>query len=534
MIETKRRNPAYVMLKTYAGFFMAFGEVPIVYGLMQDENMYRESFGNFVFDPSSLIASGVLEIQAPPLELSGRNVLLGFLDTGIRYDLDVFRRSDGSTRILRLWDQEQDRVYREEEINEALLAEDPYQVVPAGDPEGHGTAIASVAAGSRLNGGREYVGAAPGSGILFVKLRQASREVRDYYFVPDQAVCYSEDAIIEALEFLDAQAGELGLPLVICFGLGTNLGAHSGDAALEQYMNHLAFEKNRVIINCCGNEGNKQHHFAGRFLTAPGDAFGAPQSSVRRMEFRVSDGVEGFTMTLWAQQPFQYQFVIRSPGGEVIRDIRAETGAEVEYGFVYDRTVLYLETQRVERRSGAQLLFLRFQNPTGGLWTVTVSEAENMRNSLFHAWLPISDFLTAPVTFLEPSPDITLTIPSTAANPISVSTYDDLNGSFYTASGRGYTRDGRAKPDLAAPGVNVSTALGKMTGSSIAAAITAGSAALFMEWAVGQGRIPDANTIDVKNYLIRGAVRESDITYPSKEWGYGRLNLGGTFRSMTV
>lgn len=519
------------------GFFMPFGTMPIVYGLMQDGRageFGRSTYRDMIFDPNSLIESGILEIQAPPLELQGQGILMGFLDTGIRYDMSVFRRSDGSTRILRLWDQMNDRVYEEQEINEALQTEDPYQVIPAGDENGHGTALASVAAGSRLDGGREYIGAAPGSSILFVKLREASKEQRDYFFVPDNAVCYSETDIIAALDFLDRQAEELQMPLVICFGLGTNLGAHSGNNTLERYMDLLALKERRVVINCCGNEGNKQHHFDGRFYDSINEALGIRLPLSRRMEFRVSEGVQGFVMTLWAQQPYQYQFMIRSPGGEVIRDIRSESGGEIEYGFVYDKTVMYLETQRVEAGSGSQLLFLRFENPTSGLWSITVEELEYTRNAIFHSWLPIEAFLSAPVTFLEPSPNITLTIPSTAASPISVSTYDDLNNSFYPASGRGFTRDGRAKPDLAAPGVNVSTILGKMTGSGIAAAITAGGAALFMEWAVVQEHLPNANTIDVKNYLIRGAVRESNISYPSKEWGYGRLNLGGTFRSMTT
>lgn len=513
---------------------MPFGTMPVVYGLMQTVENDRIISRNMAFDPNSLIESGILEVQAQPLELSGRNVLIGFLDTGIRYELDVFRRSDGSTRILRLWDQERDRIYTEEEINRALQTEDAYQLVPMEDALGHGTAIASVAAGSRIVEGRDFIGAAPESRIVFVKLKEAAQEQRDYFFVPGGVSCYSEEDILAALEFLDRVADEAELPLVICFGLGTSIGAHSGNNPLERYMDGLALKPGRVLINCCGNEGNKQHHFTGRFYESLNEMSGISLPLSKSMEFRVSEGVTGFTMTLWGQQPYQYQFLIRSPGGEVIRDIRSETGGEIRYSFVYDRTILYLETQRVEAGSGSQLLFLRFENPTSGLWTITVNELEYTRNALFHAWLPVSEFLSAPVNFLEPNPNVTLTIPSTAAIPISVSTYDDLNNSFYPASGRGYTRDGRAKPDLAAPGVNVSTVLGKMTGSSMAAALTAGGAALFMEWAVDRGRLPEANTVDVKNYLIRGAVRETDINYPSREWGYGRLNLGGTFRSMTM
>ncbi len=516
---------------------MAFGKMPIVYGLMQESGI-QTGFGGYrdmVFDPNSLIASGILEIQAPPLELRGRGILIGFVDTGIRYDLDVFRRSDGSTRIVRLWDQQENRVYGEQEINEALTSTDPYRIVPVTDENGHGTALASVAAGSRLGEGREYIGAAPASSLMVVKLKETTQEQKAYYFVPEEVPCYSETDIIAALDFLDRQADELQMPLVICFGLGTNLGAHSGSNTLERYMDLLALKERRVLVNCCGNEGNKQHHFEGRFYESLNDSnFGIVLPLSRRMEFRVSEGVPGFVMTVWAQQPYQYQFTIRSPRGEVIRDIKSESDGEIPYGFVYDKSIIYLETQRVEAGSGSQLLFLRFENPASGLWSIIVNELEYTRTAIFHSWLPIEAFLAAPVTFLEPNPNITLTIPSTAQNPISVSTYDDLNNSFYPASGRGYTRDGRAKPDLAAPGVNVSTILGKMTGSGMAAAITAGGAALFMEWAVGRARLPGANSIDVKNYLIRGAVRESDIVYPSREWGYGRLNLGGTFQSMTI
>lgn len=532
--STGLSNPAYADNKACAGFLIFMERTtPAVYGLMQETDSRFLLAGNGGFDPNSLIQSGILEVQAPPLMLSGQNILLGFLDTGIRYELDVFRRSDGSTRIRGLWDQVNERTYTEEEINEALNSDAPYSRVPVDDPLGHGTAIASVAAGSILDEGRRFVGAAPNSGILFVKLREASQEMRNLYVIPDSAVCYDERDIEDGLEYLDRKAEELGLPLVICFSLGTNLCAHSGTSTLERALNNLALKRHRVVVTCCGNEGNKQHHFIGRFSEGlNNETLNLPLS--RNVELRVSEGVEGFAMTIWGQQPYQYQFQIRSPGGEVIRDIRSETGGEVTYGFIYDRTVLRLLTQRVESGSGAQLMFLRFENPTSGIWTITVNELEYARNAVFHSWLPIQNFLTEPVVFLEPSPDVTLTCPSSAADPISVSTYDDLNNSFYPASGRGFTRDARIKPDFAAPGVNVSTILGKMTGASIAAAITSGSAALFMEWAVGQGRFPAANTTDVKNYLIRGAVRENDINYPGREWGYGRLNLGGTFRSMTV
>lgn len=510
---------------------MAYGDIPFVYGLMQEPAPAGPAAGGgLLFDPNALIESGILEVQGEPLSLTGRGVLVGFVDTGIRYELDVFRRSDGSTRIVSIWDQETDRFYMEEAINNALQSGDPRSIVPVTDELGHGTAMASVAAGSRIDEGRSYVGAAPDSGILAVKLKQAPKEVREYYLVPDNAVCYSETDIERGLQFLDEQAERLGLPLVICFGLGTNLASHTGTSTLERTINNIAVKIGRAVVICSGNEGNKQHHFTGCFNR---NVFQNEIGQLRRdVEIRVSEGVEGFTLNVWGTQPYQFQFSLRSPGGETVRDIRLNMEGTSTYRFIYEKTTIYLDAERVETGSGAQLLFLRFVAPSPGIWTLTVTEEEQANYALFHVWLPIAEFLTAPVTFLEPSPYITLTDPSAAWEALGVSTYDDLNNSFYPESGRGYTRDGRVKPDLAAPGVNISTAVGKRSGSSIAAAVAAGGVAQFLQWAVTEGNLPWINSINVKNYFVRGAVRDLDIVYPSREWGYGRFSVSGVFERM--
>jgi hypothetical protein len=85
------------------------------------------------------------------------------------------------------------------------------------------------------------------------------------------------------------------------------------------------------------------------------------------------------------------------------------------------------------------------------------------------------------------------------------------------------------KPDVAAPGVDVPTPYGLRTGSSISAAVTAGAAAQFLQWAVVEKNSPLANTETVKNYFIKGALRMPDQVYPNREWGFGKLNVLGTF-----
>lgn len=133
----------------------------------------------------------------------------------------------------------------------------------------------------------------------------------------------------------------------------------------------------------------------------------------------------------------------------------------------------------MEENSGEELILVRIQDPTPGIWTFRVSASGSLYNGNFHMWLPITEFLSTPVYFLNPDPDMTLTEPSMAPEVLSVSTYNAENNSFYAESGRGFGRTGQIRPDLSAPGVNISTIDGRRTGSSMAAAITAGAVAQF-------------------------------------------------------
>ena len=204
----------------------------------------------------------------------------------------------------------------------------------------------------------------------------------------------------------------------------------------------------------------------------------------------------------------------------------------VTYSFVYERTKVSIAGYIVEPASGEELIVLRVQDPTPGIWTFRVEAAGEIHNGEFNIWLPITQFLSAPVYFLESSPYITLTEPAMASSVISVSTYDAANNSFYITSGRGYSRCGAVRPDFAAPGVNVSTVNGRESNSSLAAAITAGAVAQFMQWAVVERNNVIVESREIKNYFIRGASRSFDITYPNREWGYGRLNMVGTFDAL--
>lgn len=503
--------------------YYGYSSIPKLYGLTQT--------GENVFDSSPLAAMGNLRVQSPPLALQGSGVIIGFIDTGIRYQEDVFRREDGSTRIVSIWDQtiqtgeppvgfEYGTEYHRADIDRALNSPEPESIVPSIDVNGHGTRMASAAAGSVLNQGLTFRGAAPLADIAVVKLKGAKTYLRDYYLIDDQAEAFQENDIMEGVKYLQRMAVAFSRPVVIVIGLGTNMGSHDGTSSLDTYLNIVAERRSRAVVVGGGNEGDKEHHYES---VIPGN-----------VEIRVSEPMKGFCAEIWGSLPDAYAVLIRSPGGEVSPVIEFRNGVNKEISFIFERTRIQIGIVLVEKDSGDPLVFMRFINPTPGIWTVSVTaDARGMRGQgKYHMWLPIEAFLERSVIFLEPSPDVTLTEPANASQVITVSAYDSYSDGWYASSGRGFSRSGCIKPDLAAPGVGIPTVLGKTDGSSMAAALAAGCVAQFLEWAVVEGNAYSVESRGTKSYLIQGADRPGDIVYPDRRWGYGRININGTFETL--
>ena len=124
--------------------FFPYHNMPKLYGLMQLSSSGETPPGVAPFDPADLIASGITQVQRPPLSLTGQGVILCFIDTGIDYQNPVFLDENGNSRILAIWDQtvqtgappdglKYGSEYRREDINLALRSEDPYSIVPSRD-----------------------------------------------------------------------------------------------------------------------------------------------------------------------------------------------------------------------------------------------------------------------------------------------------------------------------------------------------------------------------------------------------------------
>ena len=175
-------------------------------------------------------------------------------------------------RIVSIWDQTiqtgeppegflYGTEYRRTDIDRALASEAPLSIVPTTDTDGHGTSLASAAAGSLLDQGLAFRGAAPRADIAVVKLKGAKAYLREYYLIDDQAAAYQENDIMEAVKYLQRMAVAYSKPVVIVLGIGTNMGSHDGTSSLDSYLNIVASRRSRVVVVCGGNEGDKEHHY---------------------------------------------------------------------------------------------------------------------------------------------------------------------------------------------------------------------------------------------------------------------------------
>ena len=510
--------------------------VPKLYGLMDTTS----------FDASGITAT----LNQPLLNVRGQGVLIGFLDTGIDYLREDFKASGGRTRIAAVWDQtiqsvnyeedtgeaagteQYDReqvqgmvqygtVYTREDINAALAAEregqNPYDIVPSRDENGHGTFLAGVAAASET---ADYIGAAPEAEILMVKLKPAKKYLRDFYLLPERVEAYSETDMMMGVRFLQQYAIREKKPLVICVGRGRASGSRTGALPFADLLNTLARQVNTVVVTCTGNEANNRTHTSGLAVS---------DTEPSEIEITVGADERGFVMEIWAESLDILSVAITSPSGERISRIPARIDTGGVYNFLLERSQVAVNYRVVESASGYEVIFMRFINPAQGIWKIHVYSLTNIVGR-YNAWLPLKQFLSGDTYFLNSNPSTTLTEPGAAERVISVGAYNHITDASYVASGRGYTATGLVKPDFVAPGVDVygvraGGGYTTRTGTSVAAAHAAGAAALLLTWGVTDGNLPYMGTNEVKSVLIRGAKRENNTVYPNNIYGYGKMDV---------
>lgn len=498
------------------------------------DSIYKELGGDFLFfapkilspvDTAANDSAGITEVTGQPfLDLDGSGVIIGLADTGIDITQNAFRFEDGSTRLLGLWDQTLDgqrregiyfgSTYSEEDLNKILFSDDA--VPPGYDEDGHGTFMASVAASGTDD---RYRGAAPGASLVCVKIRPAGSYYRRRYLLSeDDPTLFESTDVLLGIKYILDIAMERNMPAVIMLGIGSNTSAHDGNTYFEDYISFVSQRAGYAFVTAAGNEANARHHTQGRI------------SDGGRESVNIKVGRQGVSFgTIIFNPSFDKVSVsITSPTGESLARKPFRAGEEYRERLILEKTEITL----LYSRDINDTVWVGLKEATEGIWDITLY-GDAVIDGRYWAWLPISGQVDSSVEFLRPVPEYTIVYPAAALRTVTCGAYNSFDGSLLVSSSWGPTRLPKPAPDFVAPGVKLAgiypTGYGTMTGTSAAAAVTAGAAAILMQWGIVNGNMPSMNGDVLRSLLIGGAGRDRNIDYPSNKWGYGKLDLYNTF-----
>ena len=469
-------------------------------------------------------ASCILPVQAAPLKLYGKGILTAVIDSGIDYSHPDFRNTDGSTRIRALWDQSiagnppegyfLGTEYTQDQINAALQEPTKVrqeQVVPSRDVSGHGTSVAAIAAGNgRGSVGGIYAGVAPESELLIVKLGNPRREGFP-----------RTTELMQGVDYVLRKALEYRMPVAINISFGNTYGSHEGTSLLERYLDDMSNYWKSVICVGSGNEGTSAGHTSGMLK----------EREEQRVELGVQQREPALNVQLWKSYVDEVDISVIGPSGVRVGPISERLGTQ---RFRIDATEILLYYGKPSPYQTNQEIYFDFI-PTGsyidsGVWQFVLTPRKVV-TGIYQMWLPSQSVLNQGTAFLNPVSSDTLTIPSTASRVVTVGAYDARSFSYADFSGRGALEKNAEmwvqKPDLAAPGVRVTTAkagggYGEYSGTSFAVPFVTGSAALLMEWGIIRGNDPYLYGEKVKAYLRRGARHLPGYErWPNNQLGYG-------------
>ena len=419
-----------------------------------------------------------------PLNLSGEGVIVGIIDTGIDYLNDEFRDENGKSRIISIWDQTIQSneselkgvpfgsLYTNEEINKAIeayeLGENPYNIVPSKDLNGHGTGMAGIVGATGKN--KEIKGIAPKCEFVIIKLSEANRTKK---LLNTNNSIFELTAIFPAIEYLKKVLLNKKIPVVVLLPLGSNNGDHKGNNLFDGYIESISSNVGIVIVTGAGNEGNRDEHVSGIIRNS---------NKEETINLFVEENQRYMGIEIWIDLPSIVDINLVSPSGEETGFIQAAINVQRDNKFIFEKTQTRISYFLPEEYAGNELISIYFANIASGIWQIKL-KLRSGEMAKYNAWL-WQYGLSLPNTRFSPSdPYGTITTPGDSNFVVTVAAYNQNNNNLLTYSGLSFRQEYINKIDFAAGGVNTMTVgLNNSTqiinGTSLSAAIGAGACVL--------------------------------------------------------
>lgn len=513
--------------------------------------------------PILLNASDVYDGLGLPQAYTGKGVVVGVMDIGFDLTHPTFYSRDTTEyRIRRLWDMlSQDTVGsplyvgRDYTTREELLR---LGCCRDGLDQSHGTHTLGTAAGSGYDS--KYQGMAPESDICLV-----ANAVSEDIALIDSADIYKYSFATDALGFkyIFDYAESVGEPCVISFSEGSEQDFWGYDQLYYEMLDSL-MGPGRIIVSAAGNNGRAKNWFRkpagqmseGTFLLGNSKQSMVTFKSADEFAIRlVAYGDSNDTLTISTNEVLAAEdsvltTVMSMYGNEIkmVLQVEAYPSCYQQEEMCYDLTIISGE------RIGQRPLSVEVVGLEADIEVYRVSGnfITNERNPALCAGEKDRSILSP-----SSSPRV-ICVGATMYRPGVVNydgrwkTYEvgDFKGERCSFSSMGPTFDGRMKPDVMAPGVNVISSYSSFyianhpsasdtdwdvkhfdfegrtyawnsnSGTSMSCPAVAGAIAL---WLQANPRLTPEDVLGV----IQRTSRHNDpsLSYPNYEYGYGELDV---------
>lgn len=434
--------------------------------------------------------------------LTGKGTILGLIDSGIDYTLPIFKDANGNSKILYYWDQSipgnppqgftQGTLYTNEDINNAMNN----QSIPISPTSSHGTHVAGIC--SQIANEANLI-------VVRVGNRTTDTFSRSTEFM-------------RAIKFILDKSLELNMPVAINISYGSNEGSHRGLSLFEQYIDDMClFWKNNIVV-AAGNNADKGGHKNIQL-----------SDSVEEVEFVVGENETILNINIWPNFSDNFTVHLVNPSNQQTQSISLTSG-EIRNSIGSTRIKGYfypIAPYSLTRRVTFQLTTSSFITP--GIWRIVFTPIDIVVGNI-NIYLPTSEGLSKDTRFLEPTTQLTVTVPGTASRVITVGSYNSRTDRVSVFSGEGNINQCVEKPDLLAPGEGILSYLpggnqGALTGTSMATPHVTGICCLFFEWGIVNGNDLFLYSAKLKSFLLKSARRTQNLDYPNNSRGYGFLNL---------